>query len=357
MNVDVPTAPPSPNYGAARRAITEALGRERIVELHQGSKVRDLWAFLWPPLAVAGCAATIGWADSWLVRVPLIIFQGFLIVSCANTAHSMFTHRRPFGKRIGRWQGLMLATVATLSGSIYTESHHHHHRTLNTAEDQDFENVDLDRSWKRLFYASSILGYLLAGDRRLSDRRYRPFIWNARSYFRRKLMADPKTRRELYGEFAYVAAYWAAVAVVAWFHTSAVLFGYLVPLFFVAPAVNSLREAAEHFDVQLDNPYSIATAWEPGWFTATFNHQTGTTHWVHHMWPNIPHYRCREAWREMRPLVEAAGVEVKSSYLALLADYYLRGKTRLWYRNEAGERVDVATLAGYGDPDFAASRR
>lgn len=91
-------------------------------------------------------AVAIGLIDNWWIRVPLIAFNGFNIANCGVVAHSMCSHRRPFGRRrLSQVHGTVLTTVSVITFSIDTAAHMNHHQTVNSPEDQDSEQVNLAR--------------------------------------------------------------------------------------------------------------------------------------------------------------------------------------------------------------------
>jgi len=171
-------------------------------------------------------------------------------------------------------------------------------------------------------------------------------------------MSDPDRRWDVIFEAAYVAVFWAVIVAGCFWRPEFFLLGYVIPLLATAALANSLREAIEHQGVDIANPWHIASSSRPGWFRRVWLHQAGTTHWVHHMWPNIPHYRCVEAWDLFYPHLAAHGIIENRSFLKDLRRYYIEGQPRVhWTDPQSGQVHPVATLTAYAQPTDAGGAR
>lgn len=346
---------PVPDYTGARRQLIAYLGRDHFIDLTKPSRTLDIWWTVWPPLSVIFVAFLIGIIDNWWVRVVLIAFNGFQITNCAIVAHSLFSHRKVFkGGWVHVW-GTVLATFSMISHSIYTASHHHHHRVTNTPADQDWEQADLDMRWKRWVYLT-FPGYVAASMRLFAPKSSKHLAWASRPYFRKQLMKNPATRRLVVLEAIYVAAFWVIIIAGCLWKPEFFFLGYVVPLLTTTTLANGLREATEHQGVDLSNPMSVSPTSHLGWLRRTWMHQASSVHWVHHMWPNVPHYRAPGLWAELAPYVESQGVQAGTVW-AEYYDFFVRGEAKYHWVDDVGTTNPAPSLTAFGTPEYAAAHR
>jgi fatty acid desaturase len=281
---------PAQDMRTARAVFAREIGTERLARLHAPSRVLDhlsifgsiaLFVLLAWQLATGG-AGSVGW---WLC----LLAQGSLIVAMSIVNHDVFVHRKLLPTPL-RWVlSQVLTWPAQLRGSVFESRHLTHHRELATENDPEFYSRGLDTAMRRICYAT-------------------PLMLVFRQVIYREQDASAKDRPAHGGEVRLRwekctrLALWAIALGSLVFDWRLLVVGYLLPLAFVTPLVNTLRIVLEHFDLGRGNP----------------------------MWPGT-FYRIPQALRLMRPIIVREGVHEHRSLPALLADWF-SGARAHWTR-------------------------
>jgi fatty acid desaturase len=300
-----------------QREIRDFLGPARLDALHRQNGALDLLAVVAPVAAFVAILTHV--SDPRLGAAPraaLVLAQGWLITILGLVGHDLLVHRRRYGGRFGWLLSALLFGVLSQRATAYGIVHLRHHGKVGTPEDPEVYKQDINSLSRRWLFAT-LLGFKIATSGRWSG--------GARGgYF----AVDPPSaplRSRLRAEVAVVGAIVAAFAGYAYVDPKGVLLGYLVPLLFVAPALNSMRIIIEHADVDPENPYAIATNYRTGPLSkALFLADSGDCHLVHHVFPRIPFYRMSAAIQALAPFFEAKGVPPRVSYLRLLRGWFMK---------------------------------
>lgn len=302
---------------AARAEIAGELGRDELARLHQENTLLDT-------LTVAGSIA-IFLALAWLLgtgsaREPwwwaCFFLQGNMILVMAMVNHDVFVHRKWLPPRLRWLLSSVLAWPSQLRSSIYEEHHLTHHRTLGTPQDTEAYKHGIDTRLRRAWFASpAMLLYHLLLLRRKSTR------LSAASATPGPALEAARERARYEQKVRW--GIWALVALAAAWDWRLVVFGYLLPLVFVMPVLNTVRIVLEHFDLDATNPFWTGTFYRTGPLTRVmFWWIGGDCHVVHHFYANIPWYRLPRAIRLIRPILLRNGVHEHRSLARLLWDWF-----------------------------------
>lgn len=325
---------------AARAHIAGELGAARLAQLHRPNLALDVAAIVGTIalFLVLAWELARGSAASWQWWASLVL-QGDLIVVMAILNHDAFVHRKLLPTPL-RWVvSQVLAWPAQMRAAVYERQHLVHHRALGTDGDTEMHKHGLDSRWRRFIYATPALIVYRAVFYRGVIEQQKSTQSSLAHGGEQRLRWERNTRRVLLG---------LVLASLVWDWRFAVL-GYLLPFATITPLVNSVRIVLEHFDLDRENPLWTGTFYRTGFFSRVlFWWGTGDCHIVHHFYANIPFYRMGEALREMRPILQRAGVYEHKSLLPLLGD---------WFGASRGHWSLPAAAKAAKDPDGAALTR
>ena len=80
----------------------------------------------------------------------------------------------------------------------------------------------------------------------------------------------------------------------------------------------------EHADADPDNPFNWSTWYRTGPVTRLlFFWDSGDCHVIHHIYPRLPFYNMSRAVRLMEPVMTAAGVVQRHSFLQMLKGWFI----------------------------------
>eukprot|EP00961_Rhodomonas_salina_P048654 653117-Rhodomonas_salina.1 len=115
---------------------------------------------------------------------------------------------------------------------------------------------------------------------------------------------------------------------------------------------DTLRYILEHGEQDLDNPFWQSTFYQTGWLTQIASTWCGgDCHAVHHIWHDVPIYRMREAVALITPIMIREGVQVRTSFIALVKAYLISGEAHAnrWFQDsrskaKAGEEASQTAV-------------
>lgn len=296
---------------AARSIITRELGADRIAALNRPIVALDvlavfgaiaLFLLLAWELATGSIHDVLWWA--------CLVLQGDLIVVMSIVNHDVFVHRKFMPPRV-RWVlSQVLNWPAQIKGSIFESRHLTHHRELGTDRDTEFYKRGLDSALRRWLYITPVLMV------------FRSVIYRETGVLEnvkpahggdQRLRWEKNTRRVIWAlALGSLALDWRLL-----------VFGYVLPMAFIAPVFNTVRIMLEHFDLDRSNPLWVGTFYRTGFLTRPlFLWSTGDCHLVHHYFAAIPFYRMPQALKLMAPILRRQGVYEHRSLLPLLADWF-----------------------------------
>jgi ring-1,2-phenylacetyl-CoA epoxidase subunit PaaE len=233
-------------------------------------------------VAYAGAigAALLGHIPAWLAIVVCAAAAYALYTPMHEAVHGLVSENRALNNWIGRIAGLPLSILPG-GYCMYRFAHLHHHRHTNEGHDKDPDAwCGRGRAWTLPLRWAAV------------DFKYLVFYWRA---FGERHRLE---KREVVVSALLVGG--AAAGLVAFGHGLSLL------LFWVAPARIALFLLAWSFDYLPHRPYRV-TARDNPW-QAT-NNRLGLEwllsplllgqnyHLVHHLYPALPFYRYRRAWR------------------------------------------------------------
>jgi fatty acid desaturase len=312
---------------AARSMIARELGAERIAALQAPNRTLDMLSIfgsialflvlVWQ-LATRSVSDPLWWA--------CLVLQGDLIVVMSIVNHDLFVHRKLLPPKL-RWVlSQVLAWPAQIKGAIFESRHLTHHRELGTERDTEFYKRGLDSAFRRWLYVTPALIV------------FRSLIYRETGVLENVKPAHGGDTRVRWEKNTRRAIWLVALASLAW-DWRLFVFGYFIPLAFVAPAFNTVRIMLEHFDLDRANPLWVGTFYRTGFLTRPlFLWSTGDCHLVHHYYANIPYYRMPEALRLMRPILLREGVYEHRSLLPLLVDWFTGARSH-WTLPAAATRT------------------
>lgn len=277
---------------------------------------RYVGGFGWPTVVLAGVLTCIDIATIVLWALGIIpMALGFVVNSLVAyafyTVHHDATHKAISGRNPG-WRGVEVVCghvagfVLQLDFRGYGANHLRHHANTNTAADPDLlvkgPLWQVPLKWAFLMVLVTI-GALPWGDR-LVSRILRSLVpaFAAPTSDRERADRDHLRHFTQFGLVALLAtipfgAFWPAF--VLWYLPSRVGILLLMVLFQWLP----------HFPFDHTDRFGATRVTRfPG---STWLLLQQDRHLVHHLYPSIPWYRYRAAYRELRPILEANGAIIE----------------------------------------------
>jgi fatty acid desaturase len=309
-----------------RTYLHNALGREALIEAHRQRRWLDASVLCLFLVAYYGTFMLLGVLElaTWQL-LALTLTQGALIVSMAMLSHDLFEHRQAWKGWRMEWLSAWLFLPATTPSSIHRVGHLRHHAKIGTAQDTEASLVSVNTRTRRLLFCTAI-GYLIAR----SGKWGRSGLGGYEAF----LGATPRDiylkRRETYLFLAWLLLNLGLLVTPYW---RAAVFGFFIPIAFVATFLSSVRVVLEHGNLDPNNPWSLATYYRSGWLTkALYMVNAGDCHLVHHIFPRVPWYNMPALVRLVEPHLIAHDVQPIASAWQLLWDWFVLNKPHrtLW---------------------------
>jgi fatty acid desaturase len=250
------------------------------------------------------------------LTIVMILFQGWLITIMGLLSHDVIVHRNKWRGRVENIVGALLFMPATVPCTKYRLGHLRHHSHIGTEEDSEVYKQDIKTRWQRILF-TTVLGFKMATSGKWSK--------ESRHSYGGMIGANEveleRTKIESLSILIMVSAVFLLSAVYSW---KIFVFGWLMPLMVVAPALNTLRIIIEHAHVDPSNKYWLATPYRTGFFAKFFFlADSGDCHILHHIFPRVPWYGMPKLVRSAEPFFEAKGVVYKGSFVMLLKGWFV----------------------------------
>lgn len=155
------------DYGPARRAAIDVLGRETLARFHRPIAALDWEVVIGLPLVFVGNALLLATWSGWQ-WFGFLVVQGLVIQTFGYVVHDLFIHRR-VGGRAGYFIGAIFELPLTFRLTWHALYHLDHHASMNTRDDPEAYKQDLDTRVKRLFFLT-LPGTILTMSRRLKPK-------------------------------------------------------------------------------------------------------------------------------------------------------------------------------------------
>jgi fatty acid desaturase len=266
--------------------VGKPLDRMAMSELSKVRVLPFLWRLLLYLFLVAGLGAAI-FLTHGLLSFAGMVLLGLVYAHGVELQHQALHNTALPSKAWNRFVGFFLGLPMLVSFSDYQYSHLRHHRLLGTNDDREFFNYGYDR----LTSLKPLLAHLLM---------LRHYL-DVSGFIAGSLIGrtKPGVKREnavkIRSEYQWMALFLAAgIAVSVVFHTTALLYLWLIPLLFAIPA-HALVELPEHWGRDHDtlnvetNTRTIKAGPIGYWFTNGNNF-----HVEHHWLPGVPNDRFPE---------------------------------------------------------------
>lgn len=246
-------------------------------------------------------------APSWPVRALEWLVAGTAIHALAILMHegshgNLF--RRP---ALDRWFALFCGAPALLSATAYRVVHLEHHRHLRTSADPEEFTAFTSRPWVHevLFWIWAAIGgatYVLL------------VPINGLALGRRS------ERLGILRDYVFLGLFYAALVSAAgrWGFQSDLLHGLVIP-WGVAVVFTNVRGWAEHAMTRGGGPLHLSRVVTSNGLVA-FLMLGSNYHLVHHLYPAVPWYNLKKAYRLLEADLREAGASIYGSYLRFLRD-------------------------------------
>ncbi len=106
----------------------------------------------------------------------------------------------------------------------------------------------------------------------------------------------------------------------------------MLPFLIVTPIVSTMRVLMEHGEANPNNLYHSGTYYRTGFVMRwLYLFELGDCHVVHHLYPAIPYYRCKDAANRLHPFLMRNGV-VERSLWQLMFGWFVQNQPHryLW---------------------------
>ena len=319
-----------------QREVREYLGPDRVRALQRPIRVLDYGMIIaLPALSIAVLAACF-LVQSPVALVLLTLAQGAIFQLFGLLNHEFFVHRK-VGGRFGHGLSMLFTAPIQLSATRYAGAHWAHHENVVTPEDSEAYKSDIDTRLKRYLFMTAI-GTKWAASGKMG-------VGRAPYFALRRPTARAISRARVEATLSALILVGAVVA--AFFAPKAILFGYLLPLLLVLPALNAIRILIEHAEIQPDNPFSIASRFRCGVFEEIlFLFDSGEYHLIHHFLPNVPFYRMRAARAALHDFFDNRDVRRTRGWWRLLRSWYLGNRRHGTWWSAQTAPVAKSTIVG-----------
>jgi fatty acid desaturase len=246
-------------------------------------------AFDW---AVIVGAAWLGSQSWWAYPLACIVIGGrqhALFVLTHEGAHKHLAARKKLNDFIGSW---LCAYPVMFDMHAYRATHLKHHEHLNSEQDPDWIRKRTRREWQFPVTKSKLALFVPYFLLLWGPVEWAMIIVLYSGIFRRETYISPQLRSWFVQKLIFYSAACAAITVFnLW---TPVLLYWLVPLFFVFPAIQRVRSVAEHFALTWTSPLTatreiLAGPIERSLFGPHHIH----LHLTHHLYPAVPCYRLK----------------------------------------------------------------
>lgn len=234
---------------------------------------------LWS-LAVYWPSNAIGWQVFWT------LFTSYCLFCWTSCFHECSHHTLSGSKNASIWLGRILGTAMFVPYSIYRESHIRHHAYLNKPSDWElwpYSDPNTSLRFRRVFiWFDLFLGLFMA-----------PFIYGRIFWNKETPIKDPKLRRAIRYEYAFMVLFWGSViGTCAYFGTLWDLVRVWFLPHYLAGIYQNTRKFTEHlgmssYDPMLGTRTVVGSNFITKWCTY-FNFDI-FVHGPHHRHPRIAH--------------------------------------------------------------------
>ncbi len=250
------------------------------------------------------------------LSILVIIFQGWLITIMGLLSHDVIVHRNKWRGSFENFIGSLLFIPATVPYTKYRLGHLRHHAYIGTTEDSEIYKQDIKTRWQRILF-STIIGFKMATTGKWSAE-------SRHSYGGMIGASDVELKRTKLESISILAMIAVIIILSFIFSWKIFVFGWLIPVTVVTPALNTFRIIIEHAHVDPTNNYWLATPYRTGFFGKfLFLADSGDCHILHHIFPRVPWYGMPQLVRASESFFEAKGVVYKGSYITLLKGWFI----------------------------------
>jgi fatty acid desaturase len=302
------------SIGDLKRRLSDAVGHDRLKELHRKDPWRHFLVALRQLVLFLGAFAA-GWTvESLWVRVPAAVVLGVCVFDGTVLLHEV-VHRAVFSggrPRAYRLLGLLYSLPSGISPTQFTRWHLDHHAELGSADNDPkraYLSPKRNARWYKLLYATPAL-----------------FPIYFRAAARETATYPPEVRRTIGRERLAAIGLHLAVAAAIWWLGGAqrLLWLWAVPVLAVFPPAFALNRLGQHYDVVPSEPAKWSTRMVRSRFWETV-YLYSSYHLEHHYFPAVPFYRLRDLSVALEPFFEREGVKART-YGGLLFDWIVRNR-------------------------------
>lgn len=222
----------------------------------------------------------------WLAVPVMLLVSHFMhgaLIGFHEASHGMLRK----SKFLNEVDGVLAGVLSFMSFTLYRAAHQTHHMHLATERDEElwpFVKLDSPRWARRLAAAVELNAGLF----------FTPYLF-LRIFLRKdSIIRSRKVRRRIWGEFALMGIFWAAVVggVAYWGLWNYFLWVYFLPGV-IAGNLQSWRKYIEHVGLSGHTARSatrsiISDSWTGRLLSLTLLHEP--FHGVHHLRAGLPHY-------------------------------------------------------------------
>lgn len=260
---------------------------------HPGSNVPAMLIDLGALIAALLTLGT-GWPTDhpiWTVCVILCVayfHHTWMTIFHEDAHYSLY----PTQRWHNTFNGIIVGTFLMVPFSIYRQVHIRHHNRMNSPEDWElWPYVDPARSltFRRIFLLFDILFGQWVG----------VYIYNRIFWVKHTPLRDPKVRRQIWVEYAIMAAFWGGLLAVVWYCAAWILFlkVYVIPAW-VAGTFQTFRKLTEHLGLPMSDAMhgarTVVTD-DPIGDAVSYTSFHISSHGVHHQFPQMPHQNLKKA--------------------------------------------------------------
>jgi fatty acid desaturase len=280
-----------------QKRLREFLTRDEILELHKRSAWRHFALVIQQVALLLGVGLISYHVMDPLIWIPLVVFQGFVILGFIILLHEqvhnlIFTRRRPFWERI---LGLVYSLPSAISASQFKRWHLDHHSELGTTDDDPkraYLTPKRVARWYKALYMTPALFVI-----------YSIASAKAAKKYPARLRLTINFEKAVFIALHLLFAWWL------WSHAGFYTWArvHAIPVFITFPFAFMLNRLGQHYAIDPDDPAKWSTLVKSNWFW-NWIFVYSNFHLEHHYLVGVPAYNLPAMQKKLWPFFESIGL-------------------------------------------------
>jgi fatty acid desaturase len=257
-----------------------------------GGRTLILEASLFAIFVAATSLVLLGVIPMWLGALANTVFLYSLYTVVHEAVHANISSRTTNLRWVDTLAGMIACVPLWLFYHQHKRQHMQHHTHTNEESDPDIYARGTFLGWVFLRLPVALINY-----------------FNPVQHYRDCKRFELPTREIVYTAISFVAYAAVLVSLIVAGYGQEMLFLWFIPWWIGQTVMLTFFTWTPHHDHHETGRYrNTRVSLFPG---ANFLLQGQNYHLIHHMMPNIPYYRYRDTFEELRPILERQGVRIE----------------------------------------------